>query len=147
MIYVLLMILIAFLVASWRLGGPVKAIQYLSDRENKRIRTGVLVFAVLVPIAAALISQVADASERVRYLQWADVYLGVDNSGRISPQCMPSGPDRKTTSNGGLRINLIEYSRIAINAKYTHHSCAFNEDRNLYDAVGLEATFTIWRRR
>lgn len=59
---------------------------------------------------------------------------------------VPSAMPRIQTPS--LRMNVWESPsrNVRVNAKYTHHSCALNPDRNGYDGVGIEVVWTIWRR-
>jgi len=83
-----------------------------------------------------------------KFLNDASVYSGLDYTKKQSPQCLADGPDERTTSNLGLRGNIYESSdgRFRLNAKYTHHSCAFSPDRNAYDAYGFEVEYKLWTR-
>lgn len=79
----------------------------------------------------------------------ASIYIGLDRTFGQSPQCESEGSigiSDQQTSNIGLRGTFFrtESRRFSINGKYTHHSCAFNSDRNGYDAVGLEAEWVFW---
>lgn len=56
-------------------------------------------------------------------------------------------PENKITSNGGIRMYFAEYGRLSLVSQYTHHSCAFNSDRNLYDAAGVEVIWYFFDRR
>lgn len=132
-----------------RFETPGAALRHL--RANRGPLKGILIFMggfTALAIAAFLIGGHARASEW-RYFQFAEAYAGVEwPMVGISPQCVADGPDDKTTSNGGARLNLVEYRRfLTVNAKYTHHSCAFNDDRNTYDAWGVELTVPIFDRR
>jgi hypothetical protein len=95
-------------------------------------------------------AQRSDMFTDVKYLNYVDVYLGIDYTKGTSPQCKPSGVDDKGTSNLGFRVNLIEWQRmpLALNYKVTHHSCVLGKDTNGYDAFfGVELVYTPWRRK
>lgn len=129
-------------------GSLGKAYEHLRKPENKNIRGGVIGFTIGLPLLALILSlfiRPADAQE-VRWFDRAELFIGADipMKGRDSPQCKPEGPDNKITSNGGIRVYVAEYGRLSLVSQYTHHSCAFNADRNLYDAVGVHAVWRIW---
>lgn len=65
----------------------------------------------------------------------AGVFMGLDRTKGVSPQCVAGGYDDRSTSNMGVRLKVWEFPscHVRVNAKYTHHSCALNPDRNGYD--------------
>lgn len=133
----------------WRLGSLSKAKKHLRAGGNMAKGVWIFVFIpLLIGVAVYFIGGHARAGEW-RYFQFVEVYAGLDwPTYGASVQCLSDGPDNKTTSNGGVRINIAEWKRFAeINAKYTHHSCAFNPDRNLVDALGFEFTFSFFDKR
>lgn len=152
--FALIVVAITIVVATFRLGGFKNAFQYLEDPANKKIAAGIKMFAgagIILGIIFGLLacSSTAEAAEReeVKWFSYGEIFVGVDfpmKSGENSPQCTTKGPDSKTTSNGGIKANVIAYGRLEVNAKYQHHSCAFNEDINLYDQVGIETTYRLW---
>ena len=76
--------------------------------------------------------------------------MGLDVPYSQSPQCVSNSTqvDDKTTSNLGIVVNLYESpdTKFRSNIKYTHHSCAFNTDVRIYDALGVEFTYKIFQR-
>lgn len=124
--------------------SPKSALAYFKTREGKAARLGIIVF-VGVAVLAVLIARGAHAGEG-RWFAYGEIFLGIDHPMSQSPQCERGGPDDKWTSNGGLRVNVYQSDdhRFELNGKYTHHSCAFGTDRNLYDALGLEVTYRLW---
>lgn len=120
-------------------------------REYFRTKTGLgilkgIVIAVLFAVGLVVISTLAGCSGT--YVNDASVYAGLDRTKKLSPQCEDVGPDTRTTSNLGLRLNLYQSrdERFRTNTKYTHHSCAFSPDDRQYDAVGLEMEYKLWQR-
>lgn len=120
-------------------------------REYFRTRTGLgilkgIVIAVGFSVGLALLGGLAGCSGT--YVNDASVYAGLDHTKKLSPQCEDAGPDTRTTSNLGLRLNLYQSQdeRFRTNAKYTHHSCAFSPDDRQYDALGLEMEYKLWQR-
>lgn len=83
------------------------------------------------------------------WLNDASLYMGLDHPRKQSAQCESGGMDDRSTSNMGLRMNLWESTneRVRVNAKYTHHSCVLNRDRNTTDAIGLEVEVKLWCRK
>ncbi len=143
---------IALNVAAFRLGGIRNAIKYIRDPQHKSIEKGVVLFSgigIIVGIIFAILINTAHAAEpeqeELNWFKYGEIFIGVDFPiDGTSPQCVKDGPDNKTTSNGGFRANVIQYGRFDLNAKYQHHSCAFNVDRNTYDQVGVEASYRLW---
>lgn len=88
------------------------------------------------------------AADEPTWFTYGDIYLGLDYPKNISPQCERGAIDDRLTSNGGVVGNIYRSvdRRFHVNAKYTHHSCAFNTDRNGYDAFGLVASYRFWAR-
>ena len=76
------------------------------------------------------------------------VFLGIDHTFKVSPQCVEGGTDDKLTSNLGIRQNIWRSGNKVhdVSFKYTHHSCVFGKDRNGYDGFGLEYNWTLIRR-
>ena len=78
----------------------------------------------------------------------ATVFLGIDHTKKVSPQCRDGGFDDRSTSNLGMKLNVWESpsKNVRVNAKYTHHSCAINPDNRSYDGVGVEVEWKVWSR-
>lgn len=151
--FALIIVAITVIVAVARLGGFKNAFKYLQDPANQKIAAGIKMFAgagVVLGIIFGLLAcspAHADEQEELKWFSYGEIFVGVDfpiKSGENSPQCTTNGPDSKTTSNGGIKANVVAYGRLEVNAKYQHHSCAFNEDVNLYDQVGIETTYRLW---
>jgi uncharacterized membrane protein (DUF485 family) len=107
-----------------------------------------IVLASLLPNNAN--AQRSDMFTDVKYLNYVEVYLGIDYTKGTSPQCKEGGVDDRGTSNLGVRVNLIEWQRmpLVLNQKLTHHSCVLGKDTNGYDAFfGVELVYTPWRRK
>lgn len=152
--------LLAF--AAKRLGGLPQLIDYL--KVNKGITAGIIGFVLFglviatafgaTPANAAELEKPPDAAQvaktksesNVEWFAFGKVYLGIDSTFKQSPQCEPGDVSDRLTSNGGLIVNILQSKdkRFEFNSKYTHHSCAFNGDRNSYDAVGLSVEYRLW---
>jgi len=76
------------------------------------------------------------------------VFMGIDHTFKVSPQCVEGGTDDRLTSNLGINQNVFRThdKTHAIDLRYTHHSCVFGKDRNGYDALGLHYVWTIIQR-
>lgn len=117
----------------------VNIIDYFKTSDGLGILKGI-VLAVGFAVVLAVSSQVfAD-----EWFGEAEVFAGIDQTFDTSPQCVRGGVDEKATSNIGMRIQIYEYENFSINGKYTHHSCAFGEDSEGYDGVGIELVFKLW---
>ena len=98
-----------------------------------------------------LLFSVSSYAENLTFFNDAGGYLGLDYTNDISPQCIPDF-DRdwvynRITSNMGLWANIGCYKDVCVDMQYTHHSCVFNNDRNVYDSVGFHAKWYFWRRK
>lgn len=133
LIVTLLTILIAF-------KTPGKAIKYFKTDDGKKVLSGILLFTGL---AGALVLWSGNSKAGGGWFGYSEIFLGVDYTQGQSPQCVDYGPDIKATSNGGIRLSVYESddSAYKLNVKYTHHSCAFSLDKNIYDAIGVESVY------
>lgn len=123
-------------------------IKYL--KEKKGVWFGIK-FALIFTLVSACIGGISGCSGNGTYLKDGTAYMGLDYpmTGR-SPQCLQRAGeiDDRTTSNLGVRINVYESEsgNWRANAKYTHHSCAFNSDIRVYDALGIEFETKLFER-
>lgn len=125
----------------------VDLVEYFNNRTGKGILKGIVIVICLacgLAITAGLLSGCTGGT----YLNDASIFVGLDYTKNSSPQCELNGPDDRTTSNVGARVNLYQSAdeRFRINGKGTHHSCAYNSDRNTYDALGAELEYLLWAR-
>lgn len=157
--FILTLIACVVITLGWQIGGPSKVKAYFSKPGRDRVQAGIEVFLVAA-VLAALTSLVvhaltnrAEAAEPpetgsgVEWFAFGEVYAGLDyTEQKTSPACFEDGVDDRLTSNGGVRVNVMQVAGGAfqLNGKYTHHSCALNSDRYLYDGFGLEATYRLW---
>ena len=138
-----------------RLGGAEHLVSHL--RTNPKIALGIVAFTVLGLLSAVVFASPSQASspsgvvstskaDGVDWFAFGKVYLGLDNTFSHSPQCEPGGASDRLTSNGGFIVNVVQSKdqRFEFNSKYTHHSCAFNGDRNGYNALGLSVEYRLW---
>ena len=132
------------------LGSFRAAIDHYKNTENGSL-TGIVLAAVVFPIVMAagiklvyLFIGEAQADE-ARYFTHTTIFAGLDNTFKTSPQCYAGGVNDTLTSNLGVQQHLVGYKDIDLYAKYTHHSCATNQDSNGYDAVGLGVSWTFKR--
>lgn len=139
------LILLCWLAFSSRGVGCKGAYQYFKN--NKGIMSGVRMALIFTMVFALIGFLGGCATKTGTFFNEAKVYSGIDHTmQKSSPQCHSGGLDAKSTSNLGLKLNLFETtdSKFKTNVKYTHHSCAFNKDQNLYDAVGVEVEYIFW---
>lgn len=130
--------------------NPQKALSYFKSKDGKKPLMGIKMF-ILIPFLVVLlsfgISKCAKADEpKGEWFAYGELFLGVDYTKELSPQCYATGPNSRLTSNGGIRANVFQNStkRVEFNVKYTHHSCAFSQDRERYDAIGGEVVIRLW---
>lgn len=140
--------------------SPTKAISYLKTPDGKKVLAGIAWFLVFGVVLAALSQCVkADGQDSAaedrkeiksadsgEWFAYGEVFIGVDRTTQVSPMCDEGGPDDRLTSNGGIRANVYQSAdkRFEFNTKYTHHSCAFGQDNESYDAIGVEFTYRLW---
>jgi hypothetical protein len=108
---------------------------------------GIILIAFIIFVVSAIFSQAK--SESLTNGTWfnsTSIFIGIDVTRGVSPQCVEGGADNKGTSNMGIRQNLFmsQNKVFAINGKYTHHSCVIGKDRNGYDGLGLEFEWFIF---
>lgn len=137
-------------------GNMIAAFNYFRDTEpGRNAAVGVVIFTLALAVlggAAIFASSKAHGQEyraTIDYFVYTEIYGGIDVPLSQSVQCLNDGIDNKITSNGGVKQNIFEYrpSRYMVISgagKWTHHSCAFNSDRNTYDAPGLELGARIY---
>lgn len=147
LLFVFLPLLLTFALLAYRTGGPFAAIAYLKSMPGAAKGIGLFLgVAFTVALIASFIPRAHSESwkDDVQWFDYAEVYIGMDWTFEQSPQCRDDGIDKYSTSNGGFRFNVMTLNRFQWNAKYTHHSCAFNSDRNGYDGAGTEFVLRIW---
>ena len=133
-----------------KLGSFEQAINHYKNTENGSL-TGIILAAVVFPIVMAGAIKLAylfigeASAEEFRYATHTQIFAGLDNTFKTSPQCYAGGVNDTLTSNLGVRQHLIGYADIDLYGQYTHHSCATNQDRYGYDAYGLQVTWTFKR--
>jgi hypothetical protein len=131
-----------------RFGSIPDGVEHLKN--NRQPLKGVLIFVgsfMLLVVAVALVRPAHSAD--FKYFQYAEAFAGVEwPIVSQSYQCNPEGPDPYTVSNGGLRLNGFIYRDfLHANLKWQHNSCAFNEDWDVRDFVGVELVIPIFDRR
>ena len=135
------------IVIAWGLWSTrnIDRMEYIKSDDFKGIAKGVLI-ALAFAVGVGSLVFFSPKSEAVTFFNDASVFAGLDYTKKLSPSCKNTGPDNHTTSNLGLRLNLLESddSHFRINSKYTHHSCAFSPDDRQYDAVGVELEYKFW---
>lgn len=128
----------------------VDFVDYIKTREGKGALASAIKFiAVAVSVVlvwGALTSSAEAKVSRGDWLAYSEVFVGLDHTFSQSPQCEIGSVSDRVTSNGGFRANVYRSVDRAFHAniKYTHHSCAFNDDRNSYDAIGIEIVYRFW---
>lgn len=106
---------------------------------NNRWIMGVVLFTLILTLPVLVFGE----ERKLTWLNYTELYAGIDRTFKISPQCLSGAYNDRMTSNGGIKQNiLMSYDKdFSLNTKYTHHSCAINNDRNSYDAIGLELLY------
>tara|TARA_R110000824_G_scaffold62042_1_gene164504 strand:+ start:5060 stop:5572 length:513 start_codon:yes stop_codon:yes gene_type:complete len=90
----------------------------------------------------------ADSDMNGTFFNDTSVFLGIDHTFKVSPQCVEGGTDDRLTSNLGINQNLWRsYDKVHdVSLRLTHHSCVWGKDRNGYDGLGLSYSWTLIRR-
>ena len=107
--------------------------------------------AAIITLAGAIFGSSnanADTDMNGTFFNDTSVFLGIDHTFKVSPQCVEGGTDDRLTSNLGINQNLWRsYDKVHdVSLRYTHHSCVFGKDRNGYDGLGLSYSWTLIRR-
>jgi len=105
---------------------------------------------IIYLVGAVFVAFKANAQTDMRgtFFNDTSVFMGIDHTFKVSPQCVEGGTDDRLTSNLGINQNIFRtHDRThAIDLRYSHHSCVFGKDRNGYDALGLHYVWTIIQR-
>lgn len=153
-IVIALVLSVVFGLLLWRIGAN-NIVGYFKTKDGLGVLKGIILaplVILLLALALWMLPNNANAQYSNKYGTWfndASVFMGIDRTKKISPQCESGGYDEKSTSNMGIRANVwqSQSGNVRLNGKYTHHSCAINPDRNSYDALGVEVEWVVWRRR
>ena len=132
----------------WQFKGNIKSI-FRYFKENKGITAGIVIFLgafIVIASLSLLAPKVLADDSNFTYFNYGEVYVGMDYTKKLSPQCEKGEYSDRLTSNGGVNVNLVRTKsrRVEANAYYLHHSCAYNEDREQYDAFGIQVTWKLW---
>ena len=90
----------------------------------------------------------ADSDMNGTFFNDTSVFLGIDHTFKVSPQCVEGGTDDRLTSNLGINQNLWRsYNKVHdVSLRYSHKSCVFGKDQNGFDGLGLVYSWTLIRR-
>jgi len=109
--------------------------------KNENVLKGIGI-TVLVAALFGGIAQCARATE-IETFSYIEMSVGLDYTKGQSPQCLKVGNSDRWTSNINFTGNILKYGAFELNGRGTHHSCAINEDRNGYDAIGPELRLRV----
>jgi hypothetical protein len=146
LLFIWSIIVIVFLALVICFGGSTSKIKsYFSTKDGKGVLVGIVLF---VGIAILFGLGGCTSTKHGEFFSYSEVYVGLDNTFDTSPQCASDNISDSLTSNGGFRQNIFESadSKWHLNAKYTHHSCVFDNDQHSYDAIGVETSYRFWDR-
>lgn len=140
------------------LAGAFYAIKDLKAfKENPKLKN--VLGGILMVVGMALIfafvgnkanAQTAQYKEPISGFNYLEMFVGLDYDFHHQTFCNDVAAsvvtDDKLTSNVGFRGNLLRLPSLntELNAKYQHHSCAYNQDRPTYDAAGIEASVAVF---
>ncbi len=119
--------------------------QYFSTKEGRGVLTGIIL-AVAISVAIAFIFPNKVAAGDYEFFSTAELFVGLDQTNKVSPFCTDGANSNKLTSNIGAELSLIRLSSglSDIRLKYNHHSCAVNPDQNSYDSVGITVKYVLF---
>lgn len=89
-------------------------------------------------------SETQAQEEEGEWFGYGKVYMGLDYTRKISPQCEDKGPSNRLTSNGGFEMGIYTAGNFESYLKYTHHSCAISPDNKSYDGLGGGIAYYFW---
>ncbi len=117
--------------------------QYFSTREGRGVLTGIIL-AVVISVAVAFIFP--NKVHALEYFSTAEIFVGLDQTNKVSPFCTNGVNSDKLTSNIGAELSVIRLDSglSDIRLKYNHHSCAVNPDQNSYDSVGVTVKYVLF---
>lgn len=133
----------------WKFKGKVGDIVSYFKR-NLGVLKGIVLFVgafIVVAVATLWVSSTqADGLKDLTYFNYAEIFVGMDHTKKLSPMCHTGEHSDRLTSNGGIKLNLVSTmsQRVEVNTLYTHHSCAYNRDREQYDAFGVQVVWKLW---
>ena len=103
-------------------------------------------FALGVVFALALLNKAIAADYQAEWLEFTEVYFGLDVQ-RESPVCNPASIDDILSSNLGITQQIVgtklPVGRLDTVIQYTHHSCAIGSDTNVYDGFGVMFVYRV----
>lgn len=145
--------LVFALIAIWLLVVFKGSVKSIIDYFKTILGLGAVKSALLAIASIAIISLIIflipNNANAGTWFNDARVYMGLDYTRKVSPQCVEDSVDNRGTSNLGFKFNIWESDNkaIRVNSKYTHHSCFIGKDRNGYDGFGIEVEWIPWRRK
>ena len=100
----------------------------------------ILIAFIIFMVSSYFTEAKAESFKNGTWNNYTAVYLGIDYTFNVSPQCREASVDEHGTSNLGVTHNIWQSQKgvFAVNGKYTHHSCVIGKDRNGYDGAGLQ---------
>lgn len=112
-----------------------------------------MALGVAVILITGLLAEKAQAQSALdtrygNFLNNAYVFAGIDQTRKVSPQCVAGSQSDHMTSNMGMGINVWQSPsrRVALDVQWTHHSCVLGVDQKSYDGLGLRVTWMPWVR-
>lgn len=120
------------------------------DGAEVGIRAVTILAVVVAALSLVVFSRDADASPLadvpdIKFFDSGYFRAGVELS-KVdpSPQCVAGGANNRATSTIELSTEWLRYKRVASNLYLQHKSCVVNEDRNSYEAIGMDVKVYLW---
>ena len=151
LLFMLFVLAITVISMFYGTGGLEGVKKLLTDESTLGIRAGIYKFVGFGLAVATILLVIAYSQQsKAEWFKFTQLELGLDATNGQSPQCEDGPNSDKLTSNGGLTQNIFFHKennyQVEFNVPWTHHSCAFNDDRNGYDGIGVEARLTwYWK--
>lgn len=119
--------------------------QWIEDKKKNGSLVGLVwapIMWLLIGIAVSTLFWSCEAEADYLFPEGPVMFMYADFP-KDTPFC--DGGGNEINSNAGIRQMFYKKGPVALTAHYTHHSCAFLKDKNVYDAVGFGIEWHIGR--
>lgn len=116
---------------------------------KKKVAAGWLLAPTVLLVISLLIMAASRCASAVELFPSPPyVFLGIDAELHDKAAICNPGATNPGAANLGAGVVLLGDRSWEINAQWTHHSCAFDDDNRVYDGAGLQLRWypTLWRK-
>jgi hypothetical protein len=122
--------------------------QYKGGIKPKNLKDWGVVALIFVLAATLALAQRVSAKEldwnEARFFEYTEFYVGLEYQLRKdNPQCSPEGTDDRIISHVGITQHIMSYKNVELEAVFTHHSCAINDDLYVSDSIGPRLIYRV----